>query len=100
MVEFMLIVRLTLLFNYGMIVSLLIMFMLHVAGCRLVATLALDLGCARGSLTEYCYTHAHYFSQVNSKTEMATLDVSLGDLLALGWRLEICILFIRNRCII
>ena len=52
--------------------------LLHVVGCRLVATLALDLGCARGSLTEYCYSHAHYFSQVGSKTETATLDVSLG----------------------
>ena len=63
----------------------------HVAGCRLVATLALDLGCARGSLTEYCYTDAHYFSQVDLKTVTATLDVSLGILLALGWRFVICI---------
>ena len=78
MVEIMFIVRLTLLFIYGMILFIVNHGLLHVAGCRLVATLALDLGCARGSLTEYCYTHAHSFSQVDLKTETATLDVSLG----------------------
>ena len=72
------IVRLTLLFIFGMIVLIVSHVLQHVAVCRLVATLTLDLGCARGSLTEYCYTHAHSFSQVDLKTETATLDVSLG----------------------
>ena len=63
---------------FGMIVLIVNHVLQHVAGCRLVATLALDLECARGSLTEYCYTHAHSFSQVDLKTETATLDVSLG----------------------
>ena len=63
---------------YGMIVFIVNHCLLHVADCRLVATLALDLGCARGSLTEYYYTHAHSFSQVDLKTGTATLDVSLG----------------------
>ena len=67
----------------------------HIAGCRLVATLALDLGCARGSLTEYCYTHAHSFSQVDQKTETATLDVSLGIYL-----LWVGVLYFVSRCFI
>ena len=67
----------------------------HVAGYRLVATLALDLGCARGSLTEYCYTHAHSFSQVDLKTETATLDVSLGIYL-----LWVGVLYFVSRCLI
>ena len=78
MVEIMFIVQLTLLFNYDMIVFIVNHVLQHVAGCRLVATLALDRGCARGSLTEYCYTHAHSFSQVDLKTETATVEVSLG----------------------
>ena len=78
MIEIMFVVRLTLMYNYGMIVFIVNHVLQHVVGCRLVATLALDLGCARGSLTEYCYTYAHSFSQVDQKTGMSTLDVSLG----------------------
>ena len=40
---------------------LLIIILQHVVGCRLVATLALDLGCARGSLTEYFYSRSFFF---------------------------------------